>query len=556
MELPEVLEQVKLLVGKNQKTEALMLLEKAVQQWPDKPVLLLWYAGLTPNLERGIRALERVLELDPGNIAAQKGLEDLRQKRAASLQSSISQPSNSLSTPSPSLEPSSVPSRQAIPEEKAPPKTPSAAPDLVAIAGETFWPFRNLKGSIQELVESHKVTSRDLLWAAQNAQQPHLRWAAAVYLRREQLAQIGLTHSDLETVTWPFRNINRPILQAVQTGQVKIDDLIYAVLNARDTRLLQGAALAGYLLLHGNFSMESSPPVKSETASRSSTHSTISSQEGAKSAAPPGKVTPTQSPREHREAHAAPSQGQLQVIEGSPYLRAQREALRQKTQLTRTLSLGLIFLALLSGIVISLFLPRLSIISWLLLGLAGFLVKIKEIFRKQEENLGQGIAGEEAFVAELRKHLNSDWKLFRNIDLPDRSGDLDAVLVGPKGIYLFEIKAYNVTCRNQGERWEYRAWGKWKPLSRNPTQQALRNAARLNEHLKEFLGQDTWVEPRIVWAGKSKLYLDKPRVKIWYLRQQEYWLKEIQNGKALPPEKLSQIVVSLRTLCAVNRSGM
>lgn len=198
MELPEVLEQVKLLVGKNQKTEALMLLEKAVQQWPDKPVLLLWYAGLTPDLERGIRALERVLELDPGNIAAQKGLEDLRQKRAASLQSSISQPSNSLSTPSPSLEPSSVPSRQAIPEEKAPPKTPSAAPDLVAIAGKTFWPFRNLKGSIQELVESHKVTSRDLLWAAQNAQQPHLRWAAAVYLRREQLAQIGLTHSDLD----------------------------------------------------------------------------------------------------------------------------------------------------------------------------------------------------------------------------------------------------------------------------------------------------------------------------------------------------------------------
>lgn len=561
--IPEVLEQVKLLVGKNQKAAALALLEKALQQWPDRPVLMLWYAGLTPDLERGIQMLERVLQLEPDNAAARKGLEDLRRKReATSLRADASQPSAASETaapPAPGPTAASL-SAQSTPEEKAVhvAEASSSKLDLVTIAGKTLWPFRNLKGSIQELVEANKVTSKDLLWAAQNAQQEHLRWAAAVYLRREHLHQMRLTPTDLDKIIWPFRGINRPIVQAIQAGQVTLNDLIYAILNARDIRLLQGAALAGYRLLNGNLSSESSPQSKPEASSTApSAHPTPPSAKAPNSTASPGKVASSQSARERQERVPRPTpNGELRVIEGSPYLRERRNELKRKAELTRKIGIGLVLSSLLISIMTVIFLPDLCALPWLILSMAYGIAKIRERFREQEENLIKGIEGEEAFVAELRKHLDSDWVLFRNIDLPDRSGDIDAVLVGPKGIYLFEIKAYDFVCRNQEDQWEYQAWGKWKPISKNPTQQALRNAARLNEHLKEFLGQYAWVEPRIVWAGKSKLYLDKPRVKIWYLGQQEYWLKEIQNGKPLPPEKLSQIVASLRTLCAVNRSGM
>lgn len=554
--IPEILEQVKLLVGKNQKAAALELLEKALQQWPDKPVLMLWCAGLTPDLERGIQMLERVLQLEPGNVAARKGLEDLQRKReVASLRPDTSQPSaDSGTTAPPTPKPTAVHlSAQSTPEGKVVHVAEaSSKPDLVTLAGRTFWPFHNLKGSIQELVEANKVTSQDLLWAAKNAQQEYLRWASAVYLRREHLQQMTLTRTDLHTIIWPFRGINHPIAQAIQTGRVTINDLIYAILNVRDIRLLQGAALAGYWLLKGELSSGSAPQPEPEASSAPPARPTPSSVEAPSSIASPSKVASTQSARASRPT----PKGQLVVIEGSPYLREQRNALKRKTELTRKVGIGLVFLSLLIGIVTTMFLPDLRALPWLVLGMTYGIAKIIERFRKQEENLVKGIEGEEAFVTELRKHLDSDWVLFRNIELPDRSGDIDAVLVGPKGIYLFEVKAYDFVCRNQEEHWEYRAWGKWKPISKNPTRQTLRNAARLNEHLKEFLGQYAWVEPRIVWAGKSKLYLDKPRVKVWYLRQQEYWLKEIQNGKTLPPEKLSQVAASLRTLCAVNRSGM
>lgn len=548
--IPEILEQVKTLISRNQKAEALALLQEALRKWPDQPLLMLWYAGLTPDLEQGIRLLERVLELEPNNIAAQKGLADLRRKwENAHLQATAASSPTSSQIPvqvkTTAPEPSPAPPAQPVERSTAESSTP---PSLLEIAGKTIWPFRNLNAPIRDLVEAEKITIRDLLWAAENAQQVHLRWASAVYLRHEKLAQMSMTPDELSTVIWPFRGINRPITEAIQTGQVTMQDLLYATLHAREPRLIYGAALAGYLLLKDHFSV----PQKAETASTPSTPA-VSASTPAPAASPSHQASQPPSPNREQAAKRPikPTQkGPLVVIEGSPYLKKQREIIKKKAVFTQIISIGLLIAALAS---ILLF-PNFFALPLILLGIALFITRKVGGLQNQEENLAQGIAGEEAFVSELRKHLNSDWKLFRNIDLPDRSGDLDAVLVGPKGIYLLEIKAYNMTCRNIDDRWEYQVWGKWKPLAKNPTQQALRNAARLNEHLKEFIGQDAWVEPRIVWAGRSKLYLDRPRVKVWYLPHREYWLRELQNGKRLPPEKVAQIVASLRTLCAVNRS--
>lgn len=530
--ITSILAQVKALVGQNKKAEALLILENALVQYPDIPLLMLWYAGLTSDLEKGVQVLERVLQLEPGNLAAQKGLEDLRRKLEAS--SPVTPPEQGeqiSSNAKPSVEP--------LPSEQN--QDSASEPDLVEVAGQTIWTFRNLNRPIQELVNDGLVTTKDLAWAAQNANNARLRWAAAVYLRRDQIRGSRPDMDTLKSIIWPFRGINRPILEVVQKQQITIKDLVYAILNAKEITLIQGAAVAGYLLLMGEIPL----PAPKTSSDKAPSTPKPSSEKVPPAPKPAEKATPPES----KQA----AKGPLIVVKGSPYLDQRQNALGKNIRLFKIAGTALTVLSL------ALLCAGMFISAWLWWALipsviAYALVKVLEKLQQEEENLSQGMQGEKDFVAELSKHLNEDWVLFRNIDLPDHGGDLDAVLVGPKGIYLLEIKAYNFTCRNQGDRWEYRAWLRWKPLSKNPTQQALRNAARLNEYLKQILEQDAWIEPRIVWAGKSKLFLDKPRVKVWYLHHSEYWLKEIHNGRVLPMEKRSQIVGSLRALCAVNRN--
>jgi tetratricopeptide (TPR) repeat protein len=505
-----ILGEVKILVSQGKKAEALALLETALAENPENIVLMLWYAGLTTDIERGIRLLERVLQLDPGNLAAQKGLAELRGRLASA------PPSPTKSEP--------VQETQNI-----------LGQEMIQLASQTIWPFRGLNRPIDELMTARTITKKDLAWAAWNAQNSRVRWAAAVYLQKEIIQECQQDADSLKEVIWPFKDINRPLLDMLQDKVIKMSDLVYAIMNAKDVTIVQGAAVAGYLLLTGKITLSQSPQPKTVASPTEDAPST-----------PAAKAIARAKPKDTQK-------GPLVIVEGSGYLEHQRIDQAKKVVVIRRLGMALTILAILLAF------GGMFIHWWMGLGIvlvviAHSLINAMEKLKQEQENFAQGIEGEKAFVAKLSQHLNSDWTLFRNVDLPDHSGDLDAVLVGPQGVYLCEIKAYNFMCRNRGMEWEYRSFGRWKTLSKSPTRQAMRNAARLNDYLKQMLGHDVWIEPCIVWAGKSKLFLEKPRVKIWYLRQPEYWLKEIRTGKPLPPEQLSQILVSLRTLCSINRS--
>jgi len=558
-----LLTQIKSLVSEGRKADALSMLEQAISVQPDNTSLMLWYAGLTPDIHKSIELLERVLQIEPDNLAAQKGLNAQRarltqvappsppkvsQPQAAVPQATLAAPKATSvvqqATPAALQATSTVP--EATPAVSSPgeplPSSHISGQEIIRFAEETIWTFRGLNEPIGKLMQEGKITSKDLTWASWNAQNARIRWASAVCLHRNDIGSSVLDVSTLEKVIWPFKNLNRPVINLLEEKIISMKDLVYAIANAKDKSLIQAVAVIGYLLLTGRIQVLS--PQKPESPK-------VSTPE--KQEIEPEKRP--ESPKNSGAKQSAPSKGSLNIVLGSRYLNQNQKTLHKKAGSMRRIGMILIIVAIIVSfceLLTGSYIPM--SIALAMLGIAYLIALAKEKFERQEENFAQGIQGEEALAQALSLRLDSEWTLFRNVDLPDRSGDLDAILVGPKGIYLLEVKAYNFACRNRNDQWEYRSFPLWKPLSKNPTQQALRNAARLNSYLKEILGHDIWIEPRIVWAGKSKLSLEKPRVKVWYLNQPDFWMKEINNGQPLPSEKLNLILVSLRTLCSANRS--
>lgn len=56
-----------------------------------------------------------------------------------------------------------------------------------------------------------------------------------------------------------------------------------------------------------------------------------------------------------------------------------------------------------------------------------------------------GNKGEEIIIQELKRTLNKKYSFFKNIILPGHTSDLDIIIVGPKGIFLCEVKNYKKT---------------------------------------------------------------------------------------------------------------
>lgn len=64
-----------------------------------------------------------------------------------------------------------------------------------------------------------------------------------------------------------------------------------------------------------------------------------------------------------------------------------------------------------------------------------------------------GAEGEKRFEGEL-KWLSDDWTMFRGYS--NQRGEVDAVLVGPDGIWTIEVKNWKASLRIDGDRWERR----------------------------------------------------------------------------------------------------
>jgi len=110
-----------------------------------------------------------------------------------------------------------------------------------------------------------------------------------------------------------------------------------------------------------------------------------------------------------------------------------------------------------------------------------------------EEKIRAGIAGEQLVATELGRALNDDWTLLRGYR--NRRGEIDHLLLGPKGLFAIEVKNINATVSIDGDRWradKYDNYGnlvEQRPIAdrkgRSPSVQLNEAADDLERFLRE-----------------------------------------------------------------------
>ena len=165
-----------------------------------------------------------------------------------------------------------------------------------------------------------------------------------------------------------------------------------------------------------------------------------------------------------------------------------------------------------------------------------------ELYRKGEE-------GEERVADVIKRALNGEWSLFRNVTIPgQRSGDMDAVLVGPTGVWILEIKTLSGKFKNTGEMWQCLNGNKWEQMKGNPSVQARKNALRL-KNLFQADHVSLFVKPAVIWANpESPLGVENPTVAVWAMDRLEEELGNIQEGKEISDPDRKKICDKLTKL--------
>jgi hypothetical protein len=163
-------------------------------------------------------------------------------------------------------------------------------------------------------------------------------------------------------------------------------------------------------------------------------------------------------------------------------------------------------------------------------------------YRKGEE-------GEERVADLIKRNLNGEWSLFRNVTIPgQKGGDMDAVLVGPNGVWNLEIKTLSGKFTNIGEVWQCLNGKQWQSMKRNPSTQSRKNALRL-KNLFEADHVSIYVKPVVVWANpESPLKVENPSVTVWTLDRLEEELGNIQEGKEISEPDRKKICEKLTKL--------
>lgn len=122
----------------------------------------------------------------------------------------------------------------------------------------------------------------------------------------------------------------------------------------------------------------------------------------------------------------------------------------------------------------------------------------------------QGRGGEELLTRVLGRALDARYTLLRNYTpLYDRRGDVDATLIGPHGVTSFEVKTWRGYYSATGDTWLMRdgPTGGWRPVEKNPTQQALENTRRLRGVLARAGLARVPVTP-VVAVASSRMYVE------------------------------------------------
>lgn len=407
-------------------------------------------------------------------------------------------------------------------------------------ARAVMW-FKSYSRPIGELVDQGYITQDRLEWAAQNAYNLNIKQAASVILASMKQGlptslskatavqpsstplsalEIGMTIAQARDTRWPFKDFkSQPMGMLVDTKQLTLKDLGYAVENAWDEKVRQAASILMAVRL-GQAVKEPRPsagPLKVMSAGRSFA--------------------------ERRETLLTLIQGAIMGVALAvcgvwtleSVWRAFAGPKKPLPSMTPVLLIAVILVVAVSLGAIWLF--------------GRFLEWGMDRLQKQVENNRRGQDGENRVVDAMRQSLDGNWTLFRNVTLPGRNkSDIDAVLVGPPGVWALEIKTFTGEYRNIGEQWEYHSGKGWKLHKPSVSRQARDNAVRLAEFFRvDSIRQ--WVDPAVIWADRvGPLTVQNPSVAVWKIDNLPEELGNLWQGKSIPESDRARIIEKLTRL--------
>jgi hypothetical protein len=190
---------------------------------------------------------------------------------------------------------------------------------------------------------------------------------------------------------------------------------------------------------------------------------------------------------------------------------------------------------------------RAMLIAFGLLLLAYGVTKVGDRLAERGRQYRAGREGESKVVDALRASLTQPWTLIHNMEWTDRQwGDVDLILLGPGGVWAFEIKAFSGEYRVNGDRWQYKSrWG-WRAMRKDPGAQARRNARNVKDYLDLNGANVKWVQPVVVWAGEDKrLTVDAPSTPVWRLSELSDRTEEFWQGHRLSDDQIQRAVAIL-----------
>jgi Nuclease-related domain len=122
-----------------------------------------------------------------------------------------------------------------------------------------------------------------------------------------------------------------------------------------------------------------------------------------------------------------------------------------------------------------------------------------------ESRIRAGIADEDLIAAQLGRSLGDDWTLLRGYR--NRRGEIDDLLLGPRGLFAIEVKNLNATVHVDGDRWRADKFDNYGNLveqwpitdrkGRSPSQQVNESADELERFLHER-GQQVTIQRVVV----------------------------------------------------------
>jgi hypothetical protein len=411
-------------------------------------------------------------------------------------------------------------------------------------ARKVLW-IRPNRRPVGELLDEGRISKGQLEWAAANAYNPELQKASKILLfniEKTNLAtniekissqselpklDIPITVDQARATIWPFKPYKGESMGSLtDEKKISLKELGNAIENAWDQKVRDAALVLSAIRM--NQIVKEPPPPKG--------HISVYSK---------GKSFTTR-----KELQFVQARGLILGLVLGAMLFWLYILIFGRRQAESSLTIGEIFSSP-YGIL------GLIIAFAILIGMMIFLLFTVNQTIKELDDLAElyrkGAEGEERVADQIKRSLNADWSLFRNVTIPgQKGGDMDAVLVGPNGVWNLEIKTLSGKFANIGEIWQCLERKQWKNMKRNPSVQARNNALRL----KNLLSADhisVFVKPVVVWANpESPLRVENPSVAVWSLDRLEEELGNIQEGKEITESDQKKIIEKLTKLIGRN----